>query len=306
MSKMLNYIKVTKKYIRRSPYQALSAVLIMIITFFVATVLALLTYVSYSTLHYFETRPQIIAFLNAEATPDQISSLQKDLISDSRIKDLKFVSKEQALNIYKEATSDNPLLSELVSPKVFPASLEFSVTDLQLTESVFSEIGKKDAVGQVVFTASLGGSKSIKDVIDNLRNITNYIKIGGGVIVSFLLGSSLIILLVIISMRIASRREEIRILQLLGATPGFIRAPFVFEGIIYAILGSFLGWLFATLALLYISPSLVKYFGDIPILPPTTNGILQLFGAILGIEVLVALILGILGSFVAIKRYLKI
>lgn len=303
---MLNYIKVTKKNVRRSPYQALSAVLIMVITFFVATMLALLAYISYSTLHYFETRPQIIAFLKAESTSDQVSALQRDLASDPRIKDVKYVSKEQALEIYKDATADNPLLSELVSPKVFPASLEFSVVDLSHTESVISEVNKKESVGQVVFTASLGDSKNIKNVIDNLRKITSYIKIGGGGILVFLLGSSLLILLVIISMRIATRREEIGILQLMGASPGFIRAPFVLEAIFYSVFGSFVGWLFAILLTLYITPSLVSYFGEIPIFPLDTEGLLILFGGILGAEIIIAIILGILGSFIAIKRYLKI
>lgn len=303
---MKEHIEIARKQIRRSPYQALSAVLIMTLTFFVATVLAILAYGSYQTLKYFETRPQVIAFLKSEATTDEVSQLQRELQADSRIKDVKYVTKEQALEIYREATSDKPVLSELISPKIFPASLEFSVVDLQFAQNLINEIQQKEAVGQVSFTASVGGVKSIETVINNLREITRYIKIGGLFLLSFLVISSLVVLLVIIGMRVSSRREEIEILQLVGATSGFVRAPFIFEGIFYSLAGAFLGWLLATLLLLYAIPSIKVYFNEVPIFPDSLEGLGILFGSILGAQVFAGLILGLLGSTFALKRYLKI
>lgn len=299
-------IKVSAKHIRRSPYQALAAVFIISLTFFVATLLSVLAYASYSTLRYFETRPQIIVFLKSDVTSDDIALLQKQLEENIQIKDVRYVSKEQALVIYKEATADNPLLSELVSPKVFPASLEFSVTELSFAENLIREMEVHPSVDQVAFTASLGGSKSIGDVINNLRNISRYVQIGGLIILSFLSLSSLLILLVILSMRISSRRDEIEILQLIGATPGFIRAPFVFEAIFYTVFGSLLGWILGILLVLYATPFIVGYFGEIPVLPSDALGVLKIFGAILGAEVLLAMFLGVIGSSIATKRYLKI
>lgn len=303
---MKNHLKTTRNHIRRAPYQALSAILIMTITFFVATVLAVLSYSSWKTLHYFETKPQIIAFLKNEATQDQIDTLQSQLKSDTRIKEVKYVTKEQALDIYKNATSDNPLLSQLVSPKVFPASLEFSVTDLSYAEPVINEIQGKDIVKEVQFTASLGGTKNIGTVINNLRNISNYVRLGGTVVVCFLLTSSLLILLVILGMRIASRRDEIEILQLIGATPGFIRMPFLLEGIFYSLVGSFIGWLLGSLIIIYLLPSLNAFFGEVDFLPKDGLTLLEVFGAIFGIEFLIASLLGITGSLIAIRRYLHI
>lgn len=303
---MQNHFKTAKKHIRRAPYQALAAVLIMTLTFFVATILAILAYASHSTLQHFETQPQIIAFLKNEATSEQVSVLQKELDADSRVRNVRYVSKEDALEIYRKATSDKPVLSELVSPKVFPASLEFSVTDLSFAEEVIREVEQKETVNQVAYTASLGSTKNIGEVVNNLRNITNYIRIGGLVLLGFLLTSSLLILLVILGMRIASRREEIEILQLIGATPGFIRAPFIFEGIFYALSGAVAGWLAATLSVLYLTPSIASFFADIEVLPLTAQGLAMLFGVILGTELLLGLMLGATGSFIALRRYLKI
>lgn len=303
---MGQHFKTAKNHIVRGPYQALAAILIMTITFFVATILGVLAFSSWQTLHYFETKPQVIAFLKNEATQNQVNQLQDQLQKDSRIKDVKYVTKEQALDIYKTATSDNPLLSQLVSPKVFPASLEFSVTDLSFAESVINEIQGKDIVKEVQFTASLGGTKNIGVVINNLRNISNYIRLGGTVILSFLLASSLLILLVILGMRISSRRDEIDILQLIGATPGFIRLPFLLEGIFYAIAGAVVGWILAVIIIIYLLPSLNTFFGEIPFLPREGMKLFEVFGAILGIEFIIASLLGATGSLIAIRRYLRI
>lgn len=303
---MGQHFKTAWRHIRRVPYQALAAIFIMAITFFVATILAMLAYASSKTLNYFETRPQIIAFLKDDATPDQISGLERDLSNDQRIKNIKYVSKEQALGIYKEATSDNPLLSEFVSPKIFPASLEFAVVDLSFAEPVIKEVKDNSIIDEVVFTASLGKGKDVGQVIENLKTITKYIRIGGISIVSILFVSSLFILLVIIGMRVASRREEIEVFKLLGATKGFIRMPFIIEGVMYAVFGSFLGWISAAILILYSAPTILSYFGPIEVFPGETSDFLMLLTQILGAEIALAFVLGLLGSFTALGRYLKI
>lgn len=294
------------KHIRRAPYQALTAVIIMTLTFFVATLLVVLAYSSSTLLHHYETSPQVIAYLKKDATADQIGNLQKKLEADPRVDKIRFVSKEQAMEIYKQATADKPKLAEFVSPKVFPASIEFSLKELSSAQNLIDEIGKNDAVDEIAFTANFGSAQNLTQVVQRLTRISNYIRYGGAATLAFLLLSSLLMLLVIIGMRISTRRDEIEILQLIGATAGFIRGPFVLEGIFYAITGALIGWLAAFLIVLYLSPSLSGYFAEIPFLPKNVLDLLALFGIILGGEFILAVLLGATGSFVAIRRYLKI
>lgn len=302
---MSKHFKTSLDYIRRSPFQATAAVMVLALTFFIGTILATLVYSSNQTLKYFETRPQVIAFLKDEATVENISQLQNKLTNDSRVKDVKYVSKEQALEIYKKATADNPLLSELVSPTIFPASLEFSVSDLTFAQGVIDEIKNEPLVASVGFTASLGKQDTLGDVVQKLKTATMYIRIGGLVLVGILIASSFMVLLVVIGMRIASRKTEIETLSLLGATPGFIRSPIVLEAVNYAIMGVTLGWLFGFILVLYISPSLISYFGEIPVLPRDPVRFFGLLGSILGVEIIVGLFLAFLGSRVAINRSLR-
>ena len=299
------HFKTAIDHIRRAPFQALAAIFILTITFFVVTILSVLVYSSGNALKYFETRPQVIAFLKDEATPETTARLQDKLSNDSRVSKVSFVTKEQALEIYKKATADNPLLSELVSPSIFPASLEISLADLANAQAVIDEVKSEEIVDQVGFTASLEGEDSLSFVVERLRTITWYIRIGGGAFAFLLTGTSFLVLIVIIGMRMTTRRGEIEILDLIGATPGFIRSPIILEGAIYAISGVFSGWLLAFLLVLYSTPSIISYFNEIPVLPRETTQLFLIFGTILLGELLVGLFLAFTGSMLAVSRVKK-
>lgn len=288
--------------IKRSPFQALAAVSVLALTFFVMTILAVLVYSSNQVLKYFETRPQVIAFLKDEAKADEVTALQERLKGDMRVKDVKFVSKEEALEIYKKATSDNPLLGELVSPSIFPASIEFSLTDLKYADEVINQTKGELVVDSVGFTANLGGESSLGDVLTRLKSITQVIRIGGGVLVGVLALSSFLVILVIVGMRIITRKGEIDTLNLMGATQGFIRAPIMWEMVTYGIVGVAIGWVTALIVVLYITPPAISYFGDIPILPKNTLMFFALLGSILAGELIIGLGITLWGSLVAVSR----
>lgn len=291
--------------IKRSPFQAMSAIFVMALTFFVATTVAVLVYASNKSLSYIETRPQIIAFLNKDAGEQGVLELQNKLSSDARIKDVKYVPKEEALEIYKKATVDNPLLAELVSPSIFPASLEFSVADLSLAQNVITEIGNEDGVDQVGFTANIGGEKSLDDVVNRLKNISYYVRIGGITFVGVLAATSFLVLLVIISMRMTTRKGEIEILSLIGATPSFVSKPIILEGLLYSLIGVLVGWISSFILWLYLAPNILSYFGQIPVLPKDPMSFFVLFLIILGIELAIGIILAFIGTMFAVYRSLK-
>lgn len=299
------HLKTAWNNIRRSPFQAMAATFVLTLTFFVITMLALLVYSSQQVIRHFETRPQIIAFLKIDAKEDQIAILQQKLVNDQRVKSVKYISKEDALAIYKEATSENPLLSELVNPSIFPPSLEISMNDLSFASDVIDQLKADPSVDDVGFTASLKGKSSLGDVVQKLRDVSWYIRVGGSALAIFLAGTSFLVLIVIIGMRMTTRRGEIEILKLIGATQGFIRNPILLEALMYAILGTVLGWVFALLVVLYASPSLLMYFKDIPILPKNTLQLFNLFGMLLGVELAISIFLALLGSSVAVSRARK-
>lgn len=296
------HLRTALGYIRRSPFQALAATFVLSLTFFVATLVAVLVFSSSKLINYFETRPQVIAFIKDSAKEADIAALEHKLSADVKIKEVKYVSKEEALSIYKKATSDNPLLGQLVSPSIFPASLEFSVSELDFAQSVIDKVKVEPIVDSVGFTAALGGENSLKDVVSRLQTISLYLRIGGAIFVGMLAMTSFVVLLIIISMRISTRAEEVEILNLIGATKGFIRSPIMIEAFLYSLFGAILGWVIAFIAILYLAPSAVTYFGEIPVLPRDTVSLFELFGIIFGIEFIAATALSLSGSLLAVSR----
>lgn len=302
---MREHIRTSFAYIRRAPFQAMAAISVLSLTFFVMTLLAVMSYSTHQILRYFETRPQVIAFLKDEAGGEEVGKLKASLEGDVRVKDVVYVSKEEALEIYKSATSDNPLLGELVSPSIFPASIEFSVTGLEDTQKIIDEVSKNEVVESVDFTANIGGKASLSEVVNRLRTVTYYLRLGGLVTVVVLSTASLLVLTVVIGMRITMKRSEIESLSLIGATSWFIRAPIVLEAINYAVVGVIAGWLVAAVLLMYITPSAIEYFGEVPILPRASGSFFGLLAAILGVELVVGLVIALVGSLAAVSRSLR-
>ena len=288
--------------IKRFPSQSMAAIFLLTVTFLVVTILAVVSYSSGKVIAYFETRPQVIAFLKDGTTTETISALQHKLQNDLRIKEVKYVSKEEALSIYKDATIDNPLLGELVNPSIFPASLEFSLNDLSKAQGIIEEVKSEAIVDSVGFTASLGGEKSLGDVVERLRKITLYLKLGGGFFALLLTGTSFLVLVITLGMRIASRRGEVEILNLIGAKKSFIKKPIIIESIIYVVSGVTLGWLMILIAVLYIAPSAINYFGEIPVLPRSPLMFFSIFGIILLSEAVMGILLATIGSNLALSR----
>jgi len=298
-------LKTSASYIRRSPFQAVAAIFVLALTFFVSTLLAVLVYSSGKLISYFEERPQVIAFLKDESTPETVSALQRKLDNDIRVKNVHYVTKEQALDIYKSATSDNPLLAELVSPSIFPASIEFSVVDLSQAGAVIEETKSEAIVDSVGFTASIGGKEAVGDVVERLKTIAFYVRTGGVVLVGSLALTSFVVLTVVIGMRMVTRKGEVETLTLIGAKPGFIRAPIVLEANGYALMGALIGWVMAAILILYATPSILGYFGDIQVLPKGSLYFFGFLGAILLGEIIIGFIISTLGSLVAISRAMK-
>lgn len=289
---MKQHLETAGKHIRRSPYQALGAILVLFLTFFIASVATLATIGTHVILHYFETRPQVIAYLKDDVPADQVDALRAKLAQDEKIKEVKYVSKEEALAFYREQNKVDPLLLEMVTANILPASLEISTVDISYLKDLADFLQKEPAVEEVDFQ---------EDIVKTLRNWTTILRTFSFALVGILIVVSILVVLVILGMKMAVRHEEIEILRLLGASSWYITAPFLFEGVFYGIVGAFFGWMAAYLCLLYLTPTLSQFFAGIPLFPVPWVLILGLLAG----EIVFGIIMGITASLLAVKRYLK-
>lgn len=291
---MNNPISQALRRIRRSPYQAISAVSIMTMTLFMACAFFLIAAGSQTVLRYFETRPQVNAFFKRDVVPDvtQIAAIKAKLNATGHAKDVKFVAKEEALTIYKDLNKNDPLLLEAVTADMLPASVEVSATDPRYLKDLAEILKKEDGIDDVRFA---------EDIVSALSIWINSVRIIGLALVGANIFIAFTIIILIVGTKVANRREEILLLQLTGATPGFISAPFVWEGVIYGVLGGFIAWGIAYLILLYSMGFLVGFLAGIPILPPP---ILFMLEVLLG-NVFLGSVIGAFGGWLAVKRFLK-
>lgn len=285
-------LQTTYKHIRRSPFQALAAVAVLTVTLFIATLFSLSVFGSHQILNYFETRPQVTAFFEDTAAEADIAALKKDLETQEFVASVKFISKQEALAIYQQQNKDDPLLLEMVTAEILPSSLEVSGISAQVLPQIAQIMSGRAGVEEVVYQ---------KDIVEALKSWTNALKIAGLSLVIILILTSILIIMVIVGMKIAARRYEIEILNLLGASSWYIKNPFVIEGAIYGITSAIIAWGTAYLVLLYSTPFLTSFLGSIPILPvPIVFMALLLFS-----QILIGSLIGALGSLFAVRRFLK-
>lgn len=285
--------QIALTHIRRSPYQALAATSIMTLTFFVAGLLFLLGIGSSLLLKYFESRPQITAFLSDSKKETDINALKAKLEGTGKVASIRYISKEEALQIYEEQNKNDPILLEMVTSDILPASLEVSAKDAKELSPLADLLKGEEGVEDVVYQ---------KDVVDSLISWTNAVRTIGIILFIFLTLVSLLIILTVTGIRIALRKEEIEILKLVGASNWYIRSPFLLEGMIYGMLGSIISWIIIYVLLLYSTPFLSSLFSGLPIqLPP---GIIFMLIFFIGL-ITSGGFLGVIGSYLAVKRYLK-
>jgi cell division transport system permease protein len=278
------------KHIRRSPYQSLAAIFMTSITFFIVSVFALVVLGAGSMLAFFESRPQVTAFFKDETTSTQVETLKTEITSAVSVEDMRYISKDDALEIYRKQNENNPLLLEMVTADILPASLEVSAKSVKDLESIAAVMQKNTFIEEVVFQ---------KDVIDTLRKWVGGVRITGITLSGLLILASLTTIVMILGLKFTARKTEINTLSLLGATSWYIRGPFVTEGIIYAVIGAIIGWGISYLSLLYLTPNLVSFLQDITILPVP----LWVMGALLGAEIILACLIGAFASLIATRRY---
>lgn len=280
-------------HIRRSPIQSFVAVLVMTTTFFCLTAFIVVSSGLSSILSYFETKPEVTIFLQDGLDRNTVESLQKELANYPSIREVKFISKEKALAIYKEQNNDNPMLTEMVTASILPASFEVSVSDPKVLEQIAKNFSaKKDQVEEIIYQ---------KDVIDSLITWTSFIRQAGIILVSVSATLSFFIVAVIIGMKITNRKDEIRISRLLGASKFYVKKPFLLEGLFYGFWGGAIGSL-TTLALsFYFNQPVNQFFSPVIFISQDSTFYLYLITGSIALGSLV----GYFASFVGSRRYIK-
>ena len=289
----MNPTKNAWHHIRRSPIQSFVAILVMSISFFGLSAFIIVSNGMSEVLKYFETKPEITIFLKDGLDKVTVENLQKELSDYPSIREIKFISKDKALSLYKEQNKNNPMLTEMVTASILPASFEVSVSNPSILEQISQNFSaKKDQVDEIIYQ---------KDIIKSLLNWTDIIRKVGIVVVSTSTAVTFLIISVIIGMKITNRKEEISISRLLGASNFYVKKPFLLEGLFYGLAGSFVGTVITWLISQFFTQTVNHFFNPITFISPNPTFYLYL----LGLSLTLGSSIGLLASWVGVKRYIK-
>ncbi len=197
-----------------------------------------------------ESAQGIQVFINNDATQEQMDEIEKKLRALDGVSTTVYISKEDALNQMKEKFGDKKdLLAGYEENNIFPASYVVTLTDLTKSKEVQDKILTFDNIKKIT---------SKDETVSTLINLANGIKIVTGVILILLIIISVFIISNTIKLTVHARRKEISIMKYVGATNGFIRWPFIVEGMIIGVFASIISITLVGMAYSFLAKELVN------------------------------------------------
>jgi cell division transport system permease protein len=296
MSKALN--KVFQNVNREKLFTA-SNLVVMTLTFLVFGLFVLIEVLSQTALSRLEKEAAVTVFFKDDFGEPQILTLKSQIEQDKRVYSVKYVSKEDAFNIFKELNKDEPLLLESVTANVLPASLEVKAKNVSVLTKLSDEYSKVEGVE---------GVKFFKDIIERFNFWRGVLSIGVGLVLAILLFVSFSIVVSTVRTAISLRGMEYEILKLVGATDDFVKKPLIYQGVMYGGVAAFIaGLVYAVLIVIALFSGLLGSLGITNLVLVSGLAIpAWLFAIVLTLVLtLCGAALGYVSSVSAVKKYLN-
>lgn len=274
--------------------------LVLSLTLVIISIFVIFNIVINYTAQNLESKIDISVYFYDSTTEEQVKVIEKQLSARDDVSEVNYISKEKALEIWKSRPLDERvknLITEDDNP--LPRSIEITATDPDHLENIAHYLGReeyKDLVRKVDYQEN-------KDIIKKLNNVISFARKVGIIASSIFIIISILVILNTIKLNIITRKDEIEIMRLVGANNLFIRIPFVVESVLYAILASIISLIIISVGINILTPIVNQYLGDMSI------NFSQFFTSniwiIIGLQLVVAILISVICSFISIQKYLK-
>jgi cell division transport system permease protein len=285
---------------------SLSSIFILTITLSIITAFFLFHAIFTYTLDQIREKVDIRIYFTTDASDEQIADVKSRLLGLSQVKSVTYTSKDQALVDFKEKYAGDQLTLQALDElgyNPFGASLSIVAKETSQYEAIANQLttdspllsGAGGAVDKINYF-------QLKESIDKLNNIIGWINtVGFWLSLIFILMSCMIVYNTI-RLAIFVYRDEIAVMKLVGASNMFIRGPFVVEAILYALVATILTLAIYYPATIWVTKKTVFYFDGMNI----NAYFLQHFFTLAGLLLLSGLVLSVISSLLAVRKYLKV
>ena len=277
----------------RNKFMAVASVLTVTLSMFILGVFlcAVLNINHMAT--YLENQVEMTVYLKDGLNTEQVMAVGKKLKALPDLKEIKFTNKDQAIAEFKQRLGDQQGILDAINGNPLPSSYSTSFA---------TPASLKNAVSIVTQYPEVDSVQYGQDIIEQLYKVAQVIRIGGIILIVFLAGAELFIISNTIRLTVFARRREIQIMKYVGATNGFIRWPFIFEGMIIGFIGSglsaFILWEGYKVVLMEMAQAGLVFIPMIPLWPFIGYMTIMLLAA--------GIIIGILGSTISLRKYMKV
>ncbi|MFC1651899.1 permease-like cell division protein FtsX [Patescibacteria group bacterium] len=288
----------------RNSWLSLTTTAIVTLTLLVISALVILSFLGSITLNSIQDKIDVSVYFKTSIAEEEILMVKGRLENISEVESVEYVSRAEALERFKAEHGDDALILDSLKgdDNPLPASLEIRAENPGQYESIAQAL--EDPFYKPLIAEDGVNYYQNKAKIDRLASITTFVRrVGWGVSFGFIL-IALLVVFNSIRVTIYTRREEIEIMRLVGASNWYIRWPFVLEGVMYGIFAMLISFLVIVPLVYYLSPRVLDYLGG------EESGLVSSFWSsilVLGIfQFVVGILIGTLSSLVAIRRHLKV
>lgn len=277
----------------RNRFMAIASVLTVTLSMFILGVFLSAVLNINHMASYLENQVEMTVYLKDGLTTDQVMGIGKYLKAQPGMKEIKFTNKDQAMEDFRERMGDQQGLLDAINGNPLPASYQMSFQTPEQLKTAAEVVAKYQGVETVQYG---------KDIIEQLYKVAQVIRLSGIVLIIFLAGAELFIISNTIRLTVFARRREIQIMKYVGASNGFIRWPFLFEGMVIGFLGSgfasFILWEgYKTVVSEMVAAGLV-FIPMIPLWPFMGYTTLIILAA--------GIVIGVMGSAISLRKYMKV
>jgi cell division transport system permease protein len=231
-------------------------------------------------------------FMKADAAPEEIDAVDRELRAMPEVKKVRFVTKQGAYDEFRKMFSNSPDMLETLNVDQMPPSFRVVPRQAQQIDVIGNRFKDRPGVRDVVYA---------KDTVKALLSVTRYAQLLIWAVAIVLLAAASLLILNTIRMAIYARRREVAVMKLVGATNWFIRVPFMFEGLVQGMIGAIgaFGVVYLVRNFAQHAVRHVELFHEFAV---STNEVIGT-GIFL---VVVGMIVGALGSAIAVSRFLDV
>jgi len=286
----------------RNLWLSLAATMVMTITLVIFSTLFLLFVLTTYSLNTIKNTVDVSVYFKIGLLEEQINKIKNEVASDPKVKEVTYVSAIQAYDNFKLAHQKNPLITESLNELTdnpLPATLHIKTNNLEDYPEITAKL-QSDKYKNFIDTVNFEDNR---DIIDRLDKILRFIIAFGLTLVVVFAVIAILVIFNTITLTIYNRKEEVEIMRLVGATNWYIRGPFLTESILYSIVSTILTGLLFIPVFSKVLPKITEYIN--PQVNIYNHNIFN-FNYLVLIMFVLALVLSITSTFLAIRKYLKI